>query len=162
VSYAQVGSHSITASYTGDANFSGSSSLATTVTVSAPPVKKATTGRLLGPTGRVTVTRRTIRFAVRCQSKSLCRGRFSLTATVRRKHHKLTTVRCGTASFQIGANRSQTRRVALDGACLRLLRAQPHHRLTVAYSFQPQTGQVGERRRITLVLRSVAHRARTG
>ena len=152
VSYSGGGAHSITAVYGGDASFSGSTSPATTVTVSAPSGKKST-GRLLGPGGRLTVIGRTIRFTEKCQSTLLCRGRFSLTVTVRGKNKKLTTVGCASGSFRIRANRSLRLRVTLSGACLRLLRAQANHRLTVIYTTKSQTGQVGQRNRITLVLR---------
>jgi hypothetical protein len=151
VSYPSGGSHTITAAYSGDANFSGSTSSPATVTVSAPPPPPR--GRLLGPGGRLTVIGRTIRFTEKCQSKVLCRGRFSLTATVRGRHGKLTTVRCASGSFRIRANRSATLRVTLSSACMRLLRAQRHHRLTVMYTSQSSTGQVGQRKRIVLVLR---------
>jgi hypothetical protein len=151
VSYASGGSRTITAAYSGDANFSGSTSSPATVTVSAPPPPPR--GRLLGPGGRLTVIGRTIRFTEKCQSKVLCRGRFSLTATVRGRHGKLTTVRCASGSFRIRANRSATLRVTLSSACMRLLRAQRHHRLTVMYTSQSSTGQVGQRKRIVLVLR---------
>jgi large repetitive protein len=151
VSYAGAGAHSITAVYSGDASFSGSTSPATTVTVSAPAVKKST-GRLLGPAGRFRVTGRTIRFTVKCQSKVLCRGGFTLTVTLRGKNKKLTTVRCASGSFRIRANRSAALRVTLSGACLRLLRAQANHRLTVVYTSKSQTGQAGQRNRVTLLL----------
>lgn len=154
LSYASGGSHTITAAYSGDANFSGSTSSPATVTVSAPPPPpKKSTGRLLGPGGRLTVIGRTIRFTQKCQSKVLCRGRFSFTATVRGRHGKLTAVRCGSGSFRIRADRSATLRVTLGTACMRLLRAQRHHRLTVVYESQSSTGQVGQHKRIVLVLR---------
>ena len=152
VSYSGGGAHSITAVYGGDASFSGSTSPATTVTVSAPSGKKST-GRLLGPAGRLTVIGRTIRFTEKCQSTLLCRGRFSLTVTVRGKNKKLTTVGCASGSFRIRANRSAALRVTLSSACLRLLRAQAHHRLTVIYTSTSQTRQSGQRNRVTLVLR---------
>ena len=69
------------------------------------------------------------------------------------KNKKLTTVGCASGSFRIRANRSLGLRVTLSRACLRLLRAQANHRLTVIYTTKSQTGQVGQRNRITLVLR---------
>lgn len=151
VSYSGGGAHSITAVYGGDASFSGSTSPATTVTVSAPSGRKST-GRLLGPGGRLKVAGRTIRFTEHCQSKVQCRGSFSLTVRVRGKNKKLTTVRCASGSFRIRANRSLALGVTLSGSCLRLLRAQANHRLTVIYTSKSQTGQTGQRNRLTLVL----------
>ncbi len=153
VSYSRGGSHTITADYAGDANFTGSSAPATTVTVKAPPPPHKTTGKLLGPGGRLTVIGNTIRFTQKCQSKVLCRGGFEFTATARGKNKKVTTVRCASGSFRIRAGRSATIRVTLSKACLRLLRAQRHHRLTVIYTSRSSTGQVGQRKQITLVLR---------
>jgi hypothetical protein len=69
------------------------------------------------------------------------------------KTKKLTTMPCASGSFRIKANRSATIRVTLSKACLRLLHTQRGHRLTVIYTSQSSTGQVGQRRRITLVLK---------
>lgn len=111
-------------------------------------------GRLLGPEGRLTVIGRRIRVREKCQSRALCRGRFTFTTTVWiGKHRKLTAVRCASASFRIRAHRSAIIRATLTAACLRLLRTRRHHWLTVTYVSRSSTGQVGQRRRITLVLR---------
>ncbi len=67
------------------------------------------------------------------------------------RHRKL--VRCVSANFRIRAHRSATIRTGLSAGCLRLLRAQPRRRLTVNATTESQTGQVGESRRITLVLK---------
>ncbi len=150
LSYPGAGSHSITAQYLGDANFTGSTSSATAVTVSVPP--PPTTGRLLGPGGRLIVFGRSTLVTVKCQSNVPCRGSFVLATTVR-KHQRLVTVLCASASFRIRAHHSEAFRVRLSAACLHLLRASRHHRLTVVYTSHSSTGQVGQRKRITLVLR---------
>ena len=152
VNYPNGGSHNITAAYLGDGSFTGSTSAATTVTVAGASHHKST-GKLLGPGGRLTVIAGRIRFTQRCQSKVLCRGSFSFTATVKGKNKKLTTVRCAAGSFRIKAGRSATIRVKLSNACLRLLRAQRHRQLTVLYTSKSSTGQVGQRKRVTLVLK---------
>ena len=133
-------------------HYTTNSVTATVVGGTTPPPPKST-GKLLGPGGRLTVIGGKIRFAQKCQSKVLCRGTFSFTATVRGKNKKVATVRCASGSFRIKANRSATIRVRLSKACLRLLRAQRHHRLTVIYASKSSTGQVGQRKRIMLVLR---------
>jgi hypothetical protein len=116
--------------------------------------KTRATGRLLGPAGRLSVFGRTILVPERCQSSVRCTGRFLLTTTVRvGKHRKLATLVCATGGFRIRAHRVATARVRPSAACSRLLRAQPHHRLVVTYTAQSNTGQLGLRRRITLVLR---------
>ena len=154
VSYAAAGSHSVTATYNGDSSFTSSTSGATTVTVSSATPPPTPHGKLVGPGGRLTVVGRTIQFTEKCSSSTLCRGSFSLTVTVRGKHHKLTTVRCASGSFKIAANKSGKIRVTLSGACMRMLRAhKAHHRLKVLYVSKSQTGQKGQRYRITLVLR---------
>ena len=112
------------------------------------------TGRLLGPMRRVSTSRRGIRVAQTCQSKVLCAGSFSLTTTVRvgRKRTRSTVV-CATGSFRIKAHGTAIALARLSAACSKLLRAAPHHRLTVTYAARSRTGQIGLRRRITLVLR---------
>ncbi|HWE10860.1 MAG TPA: Ig-like domain-containing protein [Solirubrobacteraceae bacterium] len=113
------------------------------------------TGTLMGPRAPLAVTARTILVTEKCESSVPCRGRFSFTGTVRTgKHGELATVRCASTSVRIGAHRSLTIRVRISVTCLRLLRARPHHRLTVPFTFQSQTGQVGERERVMLVLKS--------
>ncbi len=126
-----------------------------------PSRTKKRRGRLLGPRGRLTVIRRSIRVTETCRSSVPCRGQFSLAVTVRaRGHKKRAMVRCARARFRIRAHRSATLRVKLTAACLRLLRAQRHHRLTVIYTSRPQSGVLGEHRRITLVLRTARRRPR--
>jgi large repetitive protein len=112
------------------------------------------TGRLLGPAGRLLVIGRTILVVEKCQSSVRCAGRFSLTTTVHVGPNKtLATVVCATGGFRIRAHRTATTRVRLSAACARLLRSQRHHRLVVTYTAQSRTGQLGLRRRVTLVLR---------
>ena len=114
--------------------------------------KTKTTGKLVGPAGRLTVIGRTILVSEKCQSNVLCAGRFSLTTKARvGKKRKLTTVVCARAGFRIKAHRKGTARVRLSSTCLSLLK--PHRRLTVTYTAQTGTGQLGQRKRITLVLR---------
>ena len=82
----------------------------------------------------------------------LCTGRFSLTTKARvGKRKKLTTVLCASARFRIKAHRKGTARVRLSRTCLSLL--EPHRRLTVTYTAQSGTGQLGPRKRVTLVLK---------
>ncbi|HWE10863.1 MAG TPA: hypothetical protein VG325_16050 [Solirubrobacteraceae bacterium] len=132
----------------------GGTTTTTTPAAPTPTRAKKSSGRLLGPGARLTVIGRRIRVREKCLSSVVCRGRFSLTATVRAgQHKKLKAVGCASASFRIRANHSATIRTRLSTGCLRLLRAQRHHRLTVIYASQSQTRQVGQRKRITLVLK---------
>jgi hypothetical protein len=109
------------------------------------------TGRLLGPSGRMSTIRRTILVAQTCQSTVLCAGRFSLATTVRVGMHKTrSTVVCATGSFRIRPHGTATVRARLSAACLRLLKA--HHSFAVTYVAQSRTGQTGLRRRIRLAL----------
>ena len=112
------------------------------------------TGRLLGPMRRVSTSRRAIRVAQTCQSKVLCAGSFSLATTVRvgrKRRARPWSARPAAFASRPTARLSLWRR--LSAACSKLLRAAPHHRLTVTYAARSRTGQIGLRRRITLVLR---------
>src|SRR5262249_15437599 len=120
-----------------------------------PPPGPTTNGKgsLVGPGDRLSVIGGRVAVTERCQSSVLCRGRFSLTTTVRvRKHKKLATVRCALASFRVRAHHSATIRARVTGRCLRLLRARRNHWLSVLYTSGAKTGQAGQRKRITLVL----------
>ena len=108
-------------------------------------------GRLLGPSSRLAVFGLTILLPQRCQSSVLCAGKFSLTTTLGKRK----TVACATGGFRIKAHHGATARPRISARCFRLLKTEPHHRLTVRYAAQSQTGQAGLRRRIKLVLRSV-------
>jgi hypothetical protein len=66
------------------------------------------------------------------------------------------TMRCARGSFRIKANRSAVIRARLSTACMRLLDAQPQHRLPALYSSQAHSAQVGQRKRLTLVIRPPA------
>ncbi len=111
------------------------------------------TGQVTGARVQLVVTGRTILLVERCRSSVICRGRITLTRTVRTgKHGKLRTERCASTSVRIRAHRTATISITLSAACVRFLLAQPHHRLLVLYTFQSQTGQVGERERVMLVL----------
>ena len=109
------------------------------------------TGKLVGPAGRLTVIGRTILVSEKCQSNVLCSGRFSLTTKARVGKKKLMTVVCASAGFRIKAHRKRKARVRLSSTCLSLLK--PHRRLTVTYTAQSGTGQLGQRKRVTLVLK---------
>ena len=121
-------------------------------------------GRLLRLGGRLSVIRGWVAVKERCQSSVLCRGSFSLMATVRvGKRKKFASVRCVSASFRVQADRAATVRVRLTARCVRLLRHHPHHRLIVLYISGSQTGQAGQagqRKRITLVLEPPKRRKR--
>lgn len=110
------------------------------------------TGRLIGPTRRLSTRRGTIRVRLTCQSAVSCAVSFSLVTTSRAgKHKKRSTVVCATDSFRIKAHRKAIVRLRLSAACSKLLRTAPHHRLTVTYAARSRSGQIGLRRLITLV-----------
>jgi hypothetical protein len=141
--------HSATATVLG-----GPSPTSTPVPPPNPARARKRRGRILGPRGRLTVIRRRTRVVEKCQSSVLCRGRFTLAATLRSgRHHTRRTLRCASAGFRIRANRSATTRARVAGACLRLLRRARRHRLSVTYTSRATTGQTGQRKRVTLVLR---------
>ena len=109
-------------------------------------------GQLVGPRARLTVVGRTIMVPETCKSGVLCRGRFTLTTTTRAATGRSTTLGCANTGFRIRPHRSAVIHANLSRSCLRMLRAQLHHTLTVNYVSQSQTGQEGQRRRLILVL----------
>lgn len=149
-------------------HYTSTSVMAEIVSGTAPTTPPASTkprskskGRLVGPGGRLVVVGRRTRVIERCRSRRLCRGSFSLTASKRAHRHKRPVrVRCGQARFRIRAGHSMTIRVRLTTACLRLLHAAHHRRLTVLYLSRTRTGQAGQRRLVTLVLKAPTRRRR--
>ncbi len=143
-------SNSVTATVVG-------ASTPTTTTLGKPTPPTATTsgkGRLLHRGNRLFVIRGRIAVTERCQSMVSCRGRFSLTVILRSGRQKRVAImRCASASFRVRANGSATVWVRLTTPCLRLLRAQVHHRLTVLFTSGSRTGQAGQRKLVTLVLK---------
>lgn len=79
-------------------------------------------------------------------------GHFSLITTTRvAKTRKLVTVTCAAKNFRVKAHRTGNVRARHSAACAKLLDAASHHRLTVTFIAQSRAGQVGQRKRITLV-----------
>lgn len=154
VSYAEAGSHSITATYGGSAYFVGSSSAAQTVTVHAPSTGGGSTGggsagsgggggTTTPPppapqTGTVTLSGAAITaqsngrasVTLTCTGTATCSGTLTLTAKGakrgKKKRPKTTTI--GTAPFSIPAGKSATVALTLNAAGRALLRAD-HGRL---------------------------------
>ena len=110
------------------------------------------TGRLLGPPDRLSVIRGTVRVPQSCQSRRRCAGNLLLTAVAQiGKSTAPTAIVCGRRSFRIPAHGSAVTGIRLSSACVKLLKVQPDHAMTVRYSARTQTGQVGLRKRITLI-----------
>ncbi len=147
VSYAAAGVHTITATYTGDATYAGSSSAAQTVTVHASSAGGGSTGGggtttptppPAPTTGTVTVSSAAITvqssgkasITLACTGTGTCSGTLTLTAKGAKKGKKKrpkTTI-IGTGKFSIPAGKSAHVALTLNAAGRALLRAD-HGRL---------------------------------
>lgn len=138
-SYTAPGSHSITASYAGDGNFTGSSSSAQTVTIQRPPP-----GKVLLLRTKLKLHGHFVSVPLKCQSRLPCTGRFSITIRAQRgtgSHRHLATVLCSSRSFTVKAGKSGRIRAKISATCMSLVEHASGHRIKARFTARPQSGQ---------------------
>ncbi len=155
LSYAFQGTHSITASYSGDANFSASSSPAQTLTVTPAteelPISssklseegaKPSDAKLDGANIPVHASGVAVAKLV-CDGSSTCKGTLTLSVreAVKAKHGKKTSrsVKIGSEDFSISAGKTASVDVRLNSAGRSLLRSR-HGRLSATLLLEQASG----------------------
>ena len=149
VSYASPGTHSVTAQYLGDPNFTGSASAPQTVTATGTAPSTATSSTTTAEPGELTLSSTSITIQgtgnaaikVDCTGTGTCSGKLTLTSTTeevagrasaartksrKRKHSKSTTI--GVTTFSIPGGKTATIKLTLNSAGRALLKAD-HGRL---------------------------------
>jgi hypothetical protein len=154
LSYPSQGAHSITASYSGDANFASSSSSVQTVTVQPAgelpgslfkfPDEEVERGNVkLDGTSIPVHARTTALVKLTCDGATTCNGKLTLYAREvgKGKHGKKTShsVKIGSTAFSIGAGKTINVDVHLDATGQALLRNH-HGRITASLKLAQDTG----------------------
>ncbi len=183
LSYPSVGTHTITALYSGDASFNMStSSPAQTVTVEAPPMGPSSSSSSSSTTSQATptppkeVSLAGTSLSVRSNDMVLvklecsggletCSGTLTLSAKEtsqgRRAHKSSHTVTIGTAKFTIASGQTTTVKLALNAAGRALLSAG-HGQLSASLTVLETGAGAGQQqvRSVHLALQRSGHKAR--
>jgi Bacterial Ig-like domain (group 3) len=156
ITYAQNGTHTITASYLGDENFSGSSSTVQTLSVFGAEPFVVSSVVLL--TSDVTVKQdRSAGFKLACRDGTTqCNGELTLyaTRTVKAKHviRKPRTITLGDANFSIDVGQTRTITIKLNARARTLLKAV-HGSLTAQLHIDVE-GATTVQRTVNLVIKA--------
>ena len=159
-SYSSTGSHSITVSYPGDANFTSSKSSAQTVNVQSQSGNGngsgsgngngTPKGKLVLAASKLTVSRGKVSVSLQCASRKACRGGFVITGRHLGKHPK--SVVCAAASYRVAAGKTKLIAAKVSAVCLSGLKHAHGHQIHVRFSSGPRSGQAGISKLVVLAL----------